>query len=72
MVTDDDIIAIHRANATDGANAALAELRRHWPGLTDRAAAVVLVRVLAIQVTVPKPPRIQSVPHYEKKLPKEN
>jgi len=48
-----DIIAVHRANDLGGHDSALAEVRRRWPALADRAVTGVLDRVLAIKVAVP-------------------
>ena len=45
--------AIHRANDLNGRGAALAEVRRRWPALADRAVDGVLDRVLALRVDVP-------------------
>ena len=53
LVDPDDIIAIHRANDLGGRDTAIAEVRRRWPALADRAMAGVLDRVLAIKVEVP-------------------
>ena len=46
LVDPDDIIAIHRANDLGGRDTAIAEVRRRWPALADRAVAGVLDRVL--------------------------
>lgn len=55
LISDDDLIAIHRVNAIDGAGAAMVELRRRWLALTDATAPAVLTRVLAMRVSVPSP-----------------
>lgn len=72
MVTEEDLIAIHRANDSGGPDAALAELRRRWPGIREGAVPEVLDRVLAMSVAVPKPEvnGIRSVPRHEGKMPK--
>ena len=53
LVDPADIIAVHRANDLGGRDVALAEVRRRWPALADRAVTGVLDRVLAIKVAVP-------------------
>ena len=46
LISDDDVIAIHRENTAGGQAAAMAELRRRFPGLSDRNANKVLFSVL--------------------------
>ena len=53
LVDQDDIVAVHRAHEIGGRDAALAEVRRRWPALADRALPGVLDRVLALKVDVP-------------------
>ena len=53
LVDPVDIIAVHRAHALTGRDSALAEVRRRWPAMADRAVDGVLDRVLAIKVDVP-------------------
>jgi len=57
-VSEDDAIVINRVNTTTGQDAALAEVRRRWPGLTERAATEVLGRIL--QVPTPPPARFRG------------
>ncbi len=52
LVSDDDVIAIHRENLTGGQAGAMAELRQRFPGLSDRNAEKVLFSVLG------RPPRV--------------
>ena len=54
LVSPEDIIAIRRAHMV-GQDKALAECRRRWPALTDRALPGVLDRVLT--KTKPQAPR---------------
>ena len=46
MITEADLIAIQRANTAGGRDAAMAELRRRFLGLSDRNADKVLFSVL--------------------------
>ena len=57
-VTEADAIVVNRVNAATGQDAALAEVRRRWPGLTERAAREVLDQLL--QVPVPPPARFRG------------
>jgi hypothetical protein len=53
LVTDADLIAIHRANETGSRDAAMAELRRRWLGINDVTAPAVLDRVLSMALSMP-------------------
>lgn len=55
LVSDDEVIAIHRAKDEDGRDGAMIELRRRWVGLSDRTTPDVLDRILAMSVHVPTP-----------------
>ena len=55
MTTPADILAVQRAHAADGRDAALAEIRRRWPDISDIALSATLTRILAAPVTQPAP-----------------
>ena len=55
IIHDADLVAIHRAHAAGGRDAAMTELRRRWLGINDTTAAAFLDRVLAMPLAVPKP-----------------
>ncbi len=55
MTTPADLLAVQRAHATHGHDAALAEIRRRWPEISDTVLPATLERILA-------PPVEQSAP----------
>ena len=55
MITEADLIAIQRENTAGGRDAAMAELRRRFMGLSDRNAEKVLYSVLRWS---PEPPSL--------------
>ena len=55
MISDADLVAIHRAHDAGGRDAAMAELRRRWLGINDTNAPEVLDRVMAMQEAASKP-----------------
>jgi len=57
LIGDDDVIAIHRENTAGGHAVAMAELRRRFPGLSDRNAEKVLYVVLGRPAEAPPPYR---------------
>ena len=55
MTTPTDLLAVQRANAESGRDAALAEIRRRWPDINDAVLPVTLERILATSVGQPAP-----------------
>ena len=55
MTTPADLLAVQRAYATSGTDAALAEIRRRWPDISDTVLSVTLERILAAPVAQPAP-----------------
>ena len=47
MTTPADILAVQRAHATGGRDAALTEIRRRWPDISDTVLSATLERILA-------------------------
>ncbi|MEI7607328.1 MAG: hypothetical protein WCJ64_08075 [Rhodospirillaceae bacterium] len=63
MIHEADVIAIHRAYATAGKDAALVELRRRLMNLPERIAPCVLVKVLKLPVAPPPEFRKDDMRH---------
>ena len=61
-VTHEDIVAVRRAYMV-GMDNALAECRRRWPALPDRALPGVLDRVMLMRTGDPPPFARRSEPH---------
>ena len=53
MTTPADLIAVQRAHAANGRDAALAEVRRRWPMIAENVVERTLERVLAAPVAQP-------------------
>ena len=53
MTTTADLLAVQRAHATAGRDAALAEIRRRRPNISETVLAVILERILAAPVEPP-------------------
>ena len=53
MTTPADLIAVQRAHATAGRDAALAEIRRRWPNISETVLPATLERILAAPVDPP-------------------
>ncbi len=51
--TPADLLAVQRAHATEGRDAALAEIRRRWPNISDTVLVVTLERILAAPLDHP-------------------
>jgi len=50
LVDPADVLAVHRANTLNGRDGGLAEVRRRWPAVAERALPGVLDRVLKLKV----------------------
>ncbi len=57
MTEPADLLAVQRAHAADGRDAALVEIRRRWPMIAENMIERTLERVLAAPVEPPPPPR---------------
>ena len=55
MTTPADLLAVQRAHETAGRDAALAEIRRRWPDISDTVLSATLTRILAASVAQPAP-----------------
>jgi len=55
MVSDEDVIAIHRSYELGGRDAALIEARRLWPIFADTVLCDLVDRVLAMSTEPPAP-----------------
>ena len=55
MTTPADLLAVQRAHETAGRDAALAEIRRRWPDISDTVLSATLERILAAPVAQPAP-----------------
>ncbi len=55
MTTTADILLVQRAHASGGRDAAVAEIRRRWPDISDTLLAATLDRILAASVGQPAP-----------------
>ena len=53
MTTPADLLAVQRAHATDGRDAAMAEIRRRWPMIAENVIDQTLARILAAPVEPP-------------------
>ena len=53
MTTPADLIAVQRAHTTAGRDAALAEIRRRWPNISETVLPATLERILAAPVDPP-------------------
>ena len=53
MTTPEDLLAVQRAHATGGEQAALTEIRRRWPMISETVIAPTLRRILAAPVDPP-------------------
>ena len=62
MTTPADLLAVQRAHATGGREAALAEIRRRWPNISETVLAVTLERILAAPVKPPPSYRVHGDP----------
>ena len=56
MTTPADLLAVQRAHAEHGRDAALVEIRRRWPNISDAVLEATLVRILAAPVDPPAGP----------------
>ena len=62
MTEPADILAVQRAHATTGREAALAEIRRRWPNISETVLSATLERILAAPVDPPPAYRTQGEP----------
>jgi len=62
MTTPADLLAVQRAHATGGRDAALVEIRRRWPNISETVLPATLERILAAPVDPPPPFRVQGEP----------
>jgi len=62
MTTSADLLAVQRAHATAGPEAALAEIRRRWPNISETVLPATLERILAAPIDPPPPFRVQGEP----------
>ena len=62
MTTPADILAVQRAHATSGPEAALVEIRRRWPNISETVLPATLERILAAAIDPPPPFRVQGEP----------
>ena len=53
MTTPADLIAVQRAHETAGRDAALAEIRRRWPNISETVLPATLERILAAPIDPP-------------------
>ena len=53
MTTPADLLAVQRAHSAGGRNAALAEIRRRWPNISDTVLVATLERILAAPLDLP-------------------
>ena len=53
MTTPADLLAVQRAHETAGRDAALAEIRRRWPNISETVLPATLERILAASVGQP-------------------
>ena len=53
MTTSADLLAVQRAHATAGRDAALVEIRRRWPMIAENVIEPTLERILAASVAPP-------------------
>ena len=53
MTTPADLLAVQRAHAASGRDAALAEIRRRWPMIAENVIEQTLNRILAAPVDPP-------------------
>jgi len=63
MIHEADVIAIRRAYATSGKDAALVELRRRFMHISEQVAPRVLVKVLKLPVAPPPEFRKDDMRH---------
>ncbi|MEI7605896.1 MAG: hypothetical protein WCJ64_00795 [Rhodospirillaceae bacterium] len=62
MTTPADLLAVQRAHASGGRDAALVEIRRRWPMIAENVIGPTLARILAAPVAPPAPFRQQGEP----------
>ena len=62
MTTPADLLAVQRAHASAGRDAALAEIRRRWPNISETVLPATLERILAAPVDPPPAFRDQGEP----------
>ena len=53
MTTSADVLAVQRAHASAGRDAALAEIRRRWPMISDAVLPTTLDRIMAARIDEP-------------------
>ncbi|MEI7608642.1 MAG: hypothetical protein WCJ64_14795 [Rhodospirillaceae bacterium] len=53
MTTPADLLAVQRAHAAAGREAALAEIRRRWPNISETVLPATLERILAAETAAP-------------------
>ena len=62
MTTPADLHAVQRAHADHGREAAIVEIRRRWPAISDMVLEQTLARILAAPVAPPPPFRQTGEP----------
>ena len=62
MTTPADLVAVQRAHKISGHEAALAEIRRRWPNISETVLPATLTRILAAPIDPPPPFRTQGEP----------
>lgn len=62
MTTPADLLAVQRAHSTSGREAALAEIRRRWPAISETVLPATLEHILAAPIDPPPPFRVQGEP----------
>ena len=65
MTTPADLLAVQRAHAEHGREAALAEIRRRWPMIAENVIERTLERILAAPVEPPAPFATRGGPHID-------
>ena len=56
MTTPADLLAVQRAHTSGGHDAAISEIRRRWPNISDAVLEATLARILAAPVDPPAGP----------------
>ena len=65
MTEPADLLAVQRAHTTEGRDAALAEIRRRWPNISETVLPATLERILAAPVEPPAPYAAKGDPHHD-------
>ena len=62
MTTPTDLLAVQRAHADHGSEAAVSEIRRRWPMIAENVIGQTLERILAAPIEPPPPFRQAGEP----------